>query len=280
MQPIKMGASGSAVLFLQQRLNAKGFSVDEDGAFGPQTDRAVRQFQASCNLVVDGWVGDKTWAHLLAEGVVRTPERVVDEQIEDLSATARRAVGLSTLPMQSERLAVLLAGISELGKQEQPVGSNGGPEIAHIVEPMGGDGLMPSDYAAHWSWADAPSKLPPWCGIFVSYCLLTGLEARGWSEIPFGDWFGGAQQIEDWGKARGTFHRATADRPAPAGTIFSMGRGGSGSDSGGATARAGHVGLVVVDDGTHVVTIEGNVSNGVRSYRRKKDSLRGFIDWW
>jgi len=291
LQLIRMGSKGRSVRFLQQRLNVKGFHVVEDGLFGLNTDRAVRQLQASCSLVVDGLVGDNTWDRLLSEGEKRVhavkPSKILTEplvaeisvakpemlqQIDDLSAMARHALGKSTLPMRAERLSVLLAGIVELGKQEQPEGSNGGPEIRHIVEP-GGDGLMPSDYTEYWRWAEPSGKLPLWCGIFVSYCLLTGLGAKGWDEIPFGSWFGGAQQIEDWGKERGSFHRALILQSVASGSIFSMNRGGS-------TVRAGHAGLVIADDIEHVITIEGNISNGVWSRRRRKDSLRGVIYWW
>jgi peptidoglycan hydrolase-like protein with peptidoglycan-binding domain len=47
------------VRILQQRLG-----IPDDGQFGAGTDAAVRKFQASRGLQVDGIVGDKTWAAL------------------------------------------------------------------------------------------------------------------------------------------------------------------------------------------------------------------------
>jgi len=279
MQWLRKGDSGDAVRFLQERLNAKGFHVVADGDFGKKTDTAVRQFQASCNLKADGWVGDQTWERLMVEGRAKTPAELVDQQRAELELLAVSVVDPTSVAAD-DRLAVLLAGIAELGKQERPVGSNGGPEIAHIVEPMDGDGIMPSDYCEHWGWAEPAGKLPPWCGIFVSYCLLTGLMVPFWDDIPFGDWFGGAQQIEDWGKSESRFSVARASSVVIPGTIFTMGRGSSSSDAGGSSARAGHVGLVVADDNERVITIEGNVSNGVRSLKRRKSGLRGFTTWW
>ena len=58
-----------------------------------------------------------------------------------------------------------------------------------------------------------------------------------------------------------------------------MARAGSGSDSTSST-KAGHVGLVVADGNGVITTVEGNVGNAVRSYRRKKADLNGWAEWW
>lgn len=58
--PLRRGATGDAVKLVQKLLRAKGFSLDVDGDFGPQTENAVRQFQQRAHLVVDGIVGAAT----------------------------------------------------------------------------------------------------------------------------------------------------------------------------------------------------------------------------
>jgi hypothetical protein len=49
-----------AVADLQQKLANLGYQVAVDGYFGPQTDRAVRAYQANQGLTVDGVVGSQT----------------------------------------------------------------------------------------------------------------------------------------------------------------------------------------------------------------------------
>jgi peptidoglycan hydrolase-like protein with peptidoglycan-binding domain len=62
---VKKGANGGEVRLLQERLKAAGFDPGAiDGAFGPNTERAVRAFQQAKGLGVDGVVGAKTWGAL------------------------------------------------------------------------------------------------------------------------------------------------------------------------------------------------------------------------
>jgi hypothetical protein len=62
---LRSGSSGTAVRTLQYLLRASGRSVTADGSFGPATDSAVRSYQSTHGLSVDGVVGDNTWFSLL-----------------------------------------------------------------------------------------------------------------------------------------------------------------------------------------------------------------------
>ena len=58
---LSIGSSGSSVRNLQQKLQTAGFSPGGvDGDFGSRTDRAVRAFQQSKGIEVDGKVGPQT----------------------------------------------------------------------------------------------------------------------------------------------------------------------------------------------------------------------------
>lgn len=62
--PIRRCDEGYAVMLVQACLVARGHDVDVDGYFGPGTEQAVRWFQESNGLVVDGLVGPATWSTL------------------------------------------------------------------------------------------------------------------------------------------------------------------------------------------------------------------------
>lgn len=60
------GASGNAVRGVQHEFQQRrGVAASPDGIFGPQTESAVRSFQAEAGLAVDGVVGRRTWQALL-----------------------------------------------------------------------------------------------------------------------------------------------------------------------------------------------------------------------
>ncbi|MFD1828332.1 MULTISPECIES: peptidoglycan-binding protein [Streptomyces] len=64
---LRRGASGADVQRLQRALTAAlGRTVDTDGVFGPGTETAVRDYQSSRGLAVDGVVGAGTWGALQA----------------------------------------------------------------------------------------------------------------------------------------------------------------------------------------------------------------------
>jgi len=75
---LKKGSKGEAVKQLQKILGCR-----PDGDFGPTTETKVKEWQKAHGLVVDGIVGDKTWAammatsrlddHVVGPGVVYNP---------------------------------------------------------------------------------------------------------------------------------------------------------------------------------------------------------------
>ena len=58
---LKRGSRGSFVVALQNRLREAGYyGIDTTGYYGPITERAVRNYQRSRNLLVDGIAGPQT----------------------------------------------------------------------------------------------------------------------------------------------------------------------------------------------------------------------------
>ncbi len=73
MPTLQRGSSGPDVQALQQRLSDLGFDPNGiDGNFGPGTEKAVRDFQQTNGLDVDGKVGPNTRAALQLDGVAAT----------------------------------------------------------------------------------------------------------------------------------------------------------------------------------------------------------------
>lgn len=103
---LRQGDEGEAVERLQALLNvAADAGLTEDGIFGPATDAAVRAFQGSHHLLVDGVAGPQTWTSLLAvagpfpEIIVQQPQPfdIVDDPIR-ISGIGRGFEGtISTL---------------------------------------------------------------------------------------------------------------------------------------------------------------------------------------
>ena len=63
---VKSGSNGHPIKTLQYLLRARGHTVAVDGVFGPNTEAAVKAFQASHGVAADGIVGPVTWRALVS----------------------------------------------------------------------------------------------------------------------------------------------------------------------------------------------------------------------
>ena len=97
---IRRGDTGPAVADLQRALG-----VDDDGVFGPMTEKALRDWQAAHGLDVDGVAGPVTWAALTPAGSPSLAARAAAA----VRSAARRAGDVpgatwgKPLPSQSRR---------------------------------------------------------------------------------------------------------------------------------------------------------------------------------
>ena len=64
---LKKGHKGEDVKWLQWELREAGYNIAIDGDFGPKTNAALRAFQQSCKIVVDGLAGPVTRHNLIAD---------------------------------------------------------------------------------------------------------------------------------------------------------------------------------------------------------------------
>jgi peptidoglycan hydrolase-like protein with peptidoglycan-binding domain len=72
--PVKLCQKGTVVQNVQVYLVRNGYDIEVDGYFGPNTLAAVRDFQASAGLEVDGLVGPDTWFRLIGDDFLGTDD--------------------------------------------------------------------------------------------------------------------------------------------------------------------------------------------------------------
>jgi peptidoglycan hydrolase-like protein with peptidoglycan-binding domain len=73
---VQQGSNGDAVRAVQSQIHSRGDGANQiviDGTFGPDTNDAVRAFQALLGLSVDGIVGPQTWNYLV-NGFLAAPD--------------------------------------------------------------------------------------------------------------------------------------------------------------------------------------------------------------
>jgi hypothetical protein len=95
---LRRGDSGPAVAEVQQILAGFGYTVVVDSTFGPQTEKAVRSWQRSNGLTVDGIVGPVTLESLRSA-------RRIGNQIQVTPTVPPPPTGLNGLPFAPEGLS-------------------------------------------------------------------------------------------------------------------------------------------------------------------------------
>lgn len=104
---VRMGARGRSVEELQKALATRGYLVEVDGQFGPETYQYVRAFQAENDLTVDGAVGAKTWGALRDTAAYSPKPEMEETGGESLSD---KMVGVSTAATAGSGVFVAVLG--------------------------------------------------------------------------------------------------------------------------------------------------------------------------
>jgi hypothetical protein len=156
------------VKILQHMLAHAGFDPGPiDGWFGPVTERAVRAFQASKGLVVEGEAGTQTWAALGLEGLPR--------QVCSVPPAPSPSVGgpYPPLPAPDSEQAARIIGVAFqfLGQPYDKVSQSKqsrSTDYYHGVGPVECSGLIgQAVLGADLKWADGS----PLKGKVLSYTL-------------------------------------------------------------------------------------------------------------
>lgn len=173
LKPLRMGATGPAVIQLQLALKAIGYALTGTGYFGPATDTAVETFQKRAGLRVDGEVGTETGKKIDA-------------------AQGSPVVAQQALKSEIGRPLWLEAGIKLIGVKEKP-GAGDNPEIIDWAKEEGGD-------IARTYTHDSI----PWCALFANH-ILTKVGLKGTETLWALDFAGRWPSVKLPGPAVGAF---------------------------------------------------------------------------
>jgi Putative peptidoglycan binding domain/Penicillin-insensitive murein endopeptidase len=154
MELLRSGSRGEGVRELQQKLSDAGFDPGPiDGVFGSKTDAAVRKFQESKGITVDGIVGPMTWSKLDSKYIPDQKEEGSDSAV--LTPLPKSGTGYYLYPPGSENVRhygrqSTINKLEKLGRQwDRAHGSNPGIGIGDISIKGGGlyviDGVQRHD---------------------------------------------------------------------------------------------------------------------------------------
>ena len=245
---LKLGSDGGEVKKLQAQLVAQGFLDKATGQFDADTDKAVRAYQASKGLKVDGLVGQQTWGSFNGES--NPPGTWM----------LKKAVGGFSGNSGFDPRQQSNTPIGGIDNSPAPTGSTAEKILETARQYIGThEGSGNSN-----PFSSALGRPPEaWCADFVSFCAKkAGLNLNTAS----------AQGVQDFLTRQGTWKGRSNPQPGDALTFNWSGNGG----------WADHVGIVEKvyqrNGKLYIDTIEGNSSDQVRrkTYAADDPVIKGF----
>jgi hypothetical protein len=152
----------------------------------------------------------------------------------------------TTIVGSARAVELLSIASAEIGTREEPDGSNGGPRV--------------DVYTGRWRVS--------WCALWASWVL----KQTSWN--PWKKPIAAVVRIRDWALDVKLYESSEAYEPRPGDLFIMLTKGAEGVDTG-----HGHVGIVLSydKDKREIRTIEGNASNAVRSLKRPRSAIAGFV---
>ena len=239
---LRRGTIGEDVRALQKALNILGFNAGaEDGDFGPNTEKAVRAFQAKAGITIDGEVYTQTWKQLANK---------FDNSTVDI-------------PGENPRLKLANFAENEASQQLRWVNSNSEAEkyLEIFRKPMLDLGQIGTAKVFY-----------DWCGAFVYYCCReVGIEVP---IQPEGFWATMAlvASWKYWASKKGFWYlKGSSFTPARGDIVIFDWPNTSGAFN--------HIGIVrgYTPGSSTLTTSEGNKSNRSGNFTRNLSNVEGFI---
>lgn len=114
-QAFWLGSTGDDVKSWQRDLTALGYPLDDDGHFGPATDRATRAFQSDYGINAHGQVGPRTIttkenAMATVQELDAKVDRILGAVRRDLTDAEKARVGTGRSPLSILDVAIIDAG--------------------------------------------------------------------------------------------------------------------------------------------------------------------------
>ena len=130
------GSSGEDVKELQKALNNAGYSLDVDGKFGAKTQSAVKSYQKSKGLSVDGIVGNNTWTSL-SGSVAKSNTNNKKQEVSTGNVTSIKLPVEKNRPVYQKSESIISAENNLRNWEQSKPGaynSKYSEEIEHILE--------------------------------------------------------------------------------------------------------------------------------------------------
>jgi uncharacterized protein (TIGR02594 family) len=274
---LRYGSTGTGVLRLQQLLNSSLQNrppLRTDGFYGPQTEGAVRLYQSSVGLKVDGVTGPETW-RALEKRLVKPERSHVSKSFPHapwLRVAIRAVEGVTedTEDMHQESVHLFTEGAVDpptgVHVSKSPSIRNSGPETANAPwmreamrefgqEETPGPAANPRilEYNATTTLR-AQSDETPWCSSFVNWCMQQ-VGIAGTKSAAAISWM----------------HWGSPCTPIPGAITIICNHKAAGSSL---TASGYHVGFLIDEVPSYIRLLGGNQSNQVKYSNFSKANWR------